>query len=293
MSDADAPIDGAAGDSAADEAAGLVPLVTVSTSMEYLRRIWDRRDFMFALPVEELRSSHRDTLLGNVWHLGNPLITAAVYYVIFGVVLSTNRGIDNYPLWLMVGVFAYGLTASTVLSGASSISQREGLMRSFRFPRAIVPIASSIGQLITFAFQLGVLAALAIGTGEGVSRRWLALPVVLVVHSALNFGGALVVARLNDTFRDVQQLIPFLFRLLQFTSGVMFSADRLTGSGNSAISTVVAYNPLIPLLNAYRWCFMGGSFDFGASLRATVVAALLLVFGFRYFRAAEHRYGRA
>ena len=276
-----------------DDAAGLAPLVTVSTSRDYLRRVWQRRDFMFALPVEELRSSHRDTMLGNVWHLGNPLITAGVYYVIFGVVLEANRGIENYPLWLMVGVFAYGLTSSTVLGGASSIAQREGLMRSFRFPRAIVPISSAIGNLITFCFQLAVLAGLALITGEGVSRRWLALPIVLLIHSALNLGGALVVARMNDTFRDVQQLIPFLFRLLQFTSGVMFSADKILASNNTLIRTVVVYNPLVPILDAYRWCFMGGSFDWGSTLRATVVSGLLLLFGFRYFRAAEHRYGRA
>ena len=193
----------------------------------------------------------------------------------------------------MVGVFAYGLTSSTVLGGASSIAQREGLMRSFRFPRAIVPISSAIGNLITFGFQLLVLAGLALITGEGVSRRWLVLPLVVLVHSALNLGGALVVARLNDTFRDVQQLIPFVFRLLQFTSGVMFSVDKILASNSKLVKAAVVYNPLVPILNMYRWVFMGGAIDVTACVRATVVSGLLLIFGFRFFRAAEHKYGRA
>ena len=95
-----------------------------------------RRDFAVALPFEEVRSTHQDTLLGNLWHLANPMLSVAVYYLVFGVMLDVSRGIDNYILFLMVGVFTFNLTARCVLGGATSISNNQGLMRSIRFPSA-------------------------------------------------------------------------------------------------------------------------------------------------------------
>ena len=88
--------------------------------------MWSRRDFAVALPYEEVRSTHQDTLLGNLWHLANPMLSVAVYYLVFGVMLNVSRGIDNYILFLMVGIFAFGLTSRCVLGGAVSIAEQPG-----------------------------------------------------------------------------------------------------------------------------------------------------------------------
>lgn len=260
----------------------------------YLRQMWERRAFAIAMPIEEVRSSHQNTLLGNVWHLFNPLLSVAVYYLVFGIFLSARGGIENYVLWLMIGVFAFGLTSRSVLAGATSISASQGLMRAMRFPRALLPLSIVVGRLLTFGFELAVLAAVALGTGEGVSKRWIALPVVIALHTAFNLGGAYIAARLNDSYRDIQQLIPFVFRLLTYVSGVMFPvrqyADETT---NPWIRRLVDNNPLIQILDLYRWVFLGSPLDVGQCLRLLVVTAIILVFGFRFFRANELQYGRA
>lgn len=274
------------------EADGLRPLTATVSAQQYLRDIWARRDFTFALPFEELRSSHLDTFLGNVWHLGNPLLSAGVYYLVFAHILNVDRGIDNYIVWLVIGVFAYHLTSSSILGGAKAIDNRQGLMRSFRFPRAIVPISNTIGHLLTFGFQLLVVVLVALGSGVGPSRRWLALPLVLLLHSMLNLGGAFVAARLNDTFRDVEQLIPFVLRLLQYTSGVMFSVDRVLAGDNVWAQRIITLNPIVAILDSYRWMILGTPLRPGALVIALVESVALLVFGFRFFRAAEHSYGK-
>lgn len=276
-----------------DADAHLRPLIQSPTMREYLAEIWARRDFGFALPFEQLRSSHLNTLLGNVWHLGNPLLTAGVYYFIFGVFFGANTQIENYVLWLVIGVFTYGLTASSVLGGARSIHDGQGLMRSFRFPRAILPISNVIGNVLTFAFQFAVIVLVAFLSGVGVSNRWFALPVILAIHSALNLGGALIAARLNESAQDVQQLIPFVFRLLQYTSGVMFSVDRILATDNVWLRRLVLYNPLVSLIDMYRWAIMGTPVATAGVVSASLISVAVLVFGLRFFRAAEHRYGRA
>ena len=201
---------------------GLFSINAPVSAGDYLRDMWGRRAFTMAMPMEQVRSTHQNTLLGNVWHLANPVLSVAVYYLVFGVFLNVSRGIDNYLLWLTVGVFAYQLTSRSVQTGATSIPANQGLMRSMRFPRALLPVSSVLADLLTFGFQLVVLCGVAIVTGQGLSRNLIALPVIIAVHTALNLGGAFFTARLNDSFRDVQQLIPFFFRLLMYLSGVMF-----------------------------------------------------------------------
>lgn len=274
-----------------ESTAELRPLVTQISAVQYIRNVWERRDFAFALPFEELRTAHLNTFLGNVWHLGNPLLSAGVFYLIFGVFLGANKGIDNYVVWLIIGVFTYQLTAGTINGGAASIANRQGLMRSFRFPRAIVPISSTIGRLLSFGFQLGVIAAVAFVSGIAPSRRWLLLPVILLIHTAFNLGGAFIAARLNDGFRDVQQLIPFILRLAQYTSGVMFSVDRILGK-NIWLDRLVLFNPMVSIIEFYRWMILGNPIRPGPSILAVLISAATLVFGFRFFVAAEHRYGK-
>lgn len=276
-----------------DPAAHLYPVAAELPLSRYLAQMWARRDFVVAMPFEELRVSHQNTLLGNIWHLGNPLLSVGVYYLIFGVVLQVTRGVDNYIAWLTIGVFAFGLTSRTVLGGAAAISSNRGLMRSIRFPRALLPVSVVISRLLTFGFELAVVVAVILVTGEGVSLRWLALPLVLAVHSALNLGGAFIAARLNDTFRDVQQIIPFMFRLLTYMSGVIFPVERFLDLGNETIGWIIANNPLAAILDMYLWVFMGLPLEPGKVLLATGVALVFLTVGFVFFRGAEWRYGRA
>jgi teichoic acid transport system permease protein len=279
-----------------DPAADLRRLDTQLPTGRYLADMWARRDFVVAMPLEQLRVAHQDTLLGNIWHLGNPLLSTAVYYLVFGVMLGVSRGVDNFILWLMVGVFAFGLTSRTIIGGAGAISTNRGLMRAIRFPRALLPVSVVISRLLTFGFQLAVLVIVALATGEGISRRWLALPLVLLVHTALNLGGAFVAARLNDAVRDVQQILPFIFRLLTYVSGVVFPIDSARIANADVpplLLQLMNLNPIVPILNMYRWVFLGDPVAVDDVVYAIASSGALLAFGFWYFRAAELRYGRA
>lgn len=261
---------------------------------EYLTDMWNRRDFAIAVPLEQLRSEHKTTLLGNLWHLGNPLLMIAVYYFIFGVLLKSNRGVDHFLLWLTIGIFTFRLTSSSVLGGAASITNSKGLIRAIKFPRALLPISVVVSRLITFGVELSLLAVFTLVSGVGLSQRLLFLPLIVVVHTALNLGGAFVASRLNEAFRDVQQIIPFLFRLLMYLSGVIFPIQNFLGQEiTGPAQTVISLNPVMRIIDLYRWAFLGTDFDVAATGKTVLISAGILWFGFRYFRAAEWRYGRA
>ena len=269
--------------------------IEVSESLiKYVRRSWRRRHFAFGMPVEKFRSRNQNTIFGNVWNVLNPLLTAGVYYLIFGVVLNASRGVDNYIFWLVIGLFVFRLTQSTVMQGAVSITSKQGLVRSLRFPRVLLPVSSTIGELITFAFEIVVLLVFAFATGEGVSWRIVFLPVALSLHTAFNFGCALVVARCNDSFRDVEKLLPFVFQMLRYLSGVMVPLALLEDRGPKILHLILSWNPLVWIIDIYRWVFLGRAPGMGlAEVSVTVmVTCLLVVGGLKFFTSAEHRYGR-
>ncbi len=271
----------------------------VSTS-QYLRQMWERREFAVEVPLEELRTQHKTTLIGNVWHLGNPILTIGVYYFVFGTLLGGGRP-DNFLPWLTVGLFAFRFTQKCFTAGAKALPSNSGLIKAIRFPRALLPVSAVVSNLMSFAIELGILAvvveiyALTDSSGSvlGLSKRWLLLPLVVLVHSAFTLGAAFIAARLNDAYRDIEQLIPFIFQLLRYLSGVMIPIATLANrDGVPALAkTILRLNPLAQMINLYRWIFLGETIIIADVVQTTVLSFALLWFGFRFFRAAEWRYG--
>lgn len=260
----------------------------------YVRHAWRRRHFAYAMPLERLRSRHQHTVLGNVWNLLNPMLTAVVYFLIFSVVLNASRGVDNYILWLVIGLFVFRLTTASFAQGATSVTGRQGLVRTIKFPRVLLPVSTTIGELLSFGFEIVILLLVTVVTGEGLSWRLVVLPGVVGLHFCFNLGLAMVVARLNDSFRDVQQLIPVVFMLLRYVCGVMIPISRFEGAAPTAIYYVLVWNPLVQIIDLYRWVLMDSApslsvFDVA---HAVVIALVVLVIGLKFFVAAEHRYGR-
>ena len=274
--------------------AHLRPTDVSESLVTYVRHAWRRRHFAYAMPLERLRSRHQHTVLGNVWNLLNPMLTAVVYFLIFSVVLNASRGVDNYILWLVIGLFAFRLTSASVSRGATSVTGRQGLVRSIKFPRVLLPVSTTIGVFLSFGFEVLILLLVAVVTGEGLSWRVVVLPGVIALHFCFNLGLAMVVARLNDSFRDVEQLIPFGIILLRYVCGVMIPISRFEGAAPTAVFYALEWNPLVQIIDLYRWVLMDSQprlsmFDLS---HAVVVAIVVLLAGLKFFSSAEHRYGR-
>ena len=271
----------------------LRPTDVSESLVTYVRHAWRRRHFAYAMPLERLRSRHQNTVLGNVWNLLNPMLTAVVYFLIFSVVLNASRGVDNYILWLVIGLFVFRLTSASVSQGATSVTGRQGLVRSIKFPRVLLPVSTTIGEFLSFGFEVMILLLVAVVTGEGLSWRVVALPGVIALHFCFNLGLAMMVARLNDSFRDVQQLIPFVFMLLRYVCGVMIPISRFEGAAPTAVFYVFEWNPLVQIIDLYRWVLMDSQPSLSLfDLSHAVVAIVVLLVGLKFFSSAEHRYGR-
>lgn len=259
-------------------------------SFGYLSDVWSRRHYIRFVASAELRSRQMTTALGNLWHLLNPLLQIAVYFLIFGLVLKVDRGVDNFIAFLTVGIFVYGFTQRCTTLGASAIVGNRGILTQFRFPRAVLPLTTVFTETVAMIPPLLVMYGVTLVSGASARWSWLLLPVLVMFQSIMNVGLAMIAARATHHVRDVTQILPFIFRLLFYGSGVIFSVEAYT---NSSLYRWFFYaNPLFDYIAAARWVVLGDPVATKAIVAGAAWTLILPVVGLLWFRAAETEYGR-
>jgi teichoic acid transport system permease protein len=257
---------------------------------DYLREIWSRREFTVAAPIGQLRAKHMNTLLGNLWHVLNPLLTMGVYFLLFDVILGTSKGTPNYLAFLAIGVFTFHFTQRTVSAGATVVSENSGLIRSMWFPRTILPLQAVIGQTVAFVPAIGVMLLITVLNRVVPTPYWLLLIPLFFVQAVFNLGGTFITARIGDAYADFGQILPYFFRILIYLSGAMYSVDRFIHS--ALAQHVFELNPMYSFLSLARGAVLGTPTTIGMYLSVAGWTVLLVVAGFIFFRANEHEYGR-
>jgi len=210
---------------------GLRPSAERPRVVAYLRQLWRRRSFMLAFATARNIAMYTEARLGQLWQILTPLLNAAVYFLIFGLILKISRGIPNYLAFLVTGVFVFNFTQRAFISTSKVISDSLPLIRALQFPRAALPLAYVIIELQQMLLSLAVLAAIVLATGEPLTWYWLLAIPALLLQTIFNVGVGLFVARLGSQVNDFSQLLPFLLRTWMYVSGVIFSIATLSIPG--------------------------------------------------------------
>lgn len=265
--------------------------------LPYLRELWERRSYIWHVSVNELRSRQITNVLGNIWHLLNPALSIGVYFVIFGLLLKTTRGVDNFLLFLTVGLFVFQFTQKSTVDGSKTIITNGGLIKGVRFPRAILPITSTVTELLSSLSTFVMMFAILLISGQYPRWTWLLFPLLIAVQFLFNLGSAFIAARAATHFRDTTQILPFIFRLLLYGSGVIYNVDAYltndAGEVNEGLKLIFTLNPMYCFLTVARWTLLGNN-DLGAGVivSGVVWSVGLLCIGFLWFRRAEESYAR-
>ncbi|WP_299534596.1 ABC transporter permease [uncultured Streptomyces sp.] len=264
----------------------------------YIGQLWGRRHFIVAFSRAKLTAQYSQAKLGQLWQVATPLLNALVYFLIFGLILGTSKGMSRevFIPFLVTGIFVFTFTQSSVMAGVRAISGNLGLVRALHFPRASLPISFSLQQLQQLLYSMIVLVAVAVGFGSYPTLSWLLVVPALVLQFFFNTGLALVMARLGSKTPDLAQLMPFIMRTWMYGSGVMFSIPVMLADKPQWIADVLQYNPAAIYMDLVRFALIDG---YGSeNLPAHVWAVALAwavgvgVLGFVYFWKAEERYGR-
>jgi teichoic acid transport system permease protein len=265
----------------------------------YVASLWSRRQFLWTLATANAYSRNRDNYLGQVWNILNPLLWSAVYGLVFGLLLGgrANMSAQEYIPFLVTGVFIFRYMAGCMTSGAKAINGNLALIRSLHFPRAVLPVSVALAEFIIVLPALAVLGIIIIAFDQGPSWEWLLFPAVVMLVVMFTIGISLITARLVVEIRDINNLLPFVTRLLLYTSGVFYAIDRFSESferwGVGWLETVALYQPFALYLNLARSTLTDlAEIDPTLWMFGAGYAVLFLVGGFVFFWRAEERYGR-
>lgn len=294
----------------------------------YAAQLWERRYFIIGFATARNVAMYTEARLGQLWQILTPLLNAAVYYLIFGKILDTSRGIPNFTAFLITGIFVFNFTQRAFITTSRVMPDSLPLIRALPFPRACLPIGYVLIELEQLGMALIVLTAIVLGTGEPLTWYWLLAIPALLLQAVFNVGMGLFLARLGAGADDFSQLMPFVVRTWMYASGVMYSIQTIgTLRGLPAVSYLLQVNPAAVYISLVRNAILQsqrlaapGSKPYDARIcdlyyhsgklvyasaycHATVTtsqlwlygagwAVVALVVGFLFFWEAETRYGR-
>ena len=259
--------------------------------------LWQYRELLRNLVVSDLKSRYKNSVFGFFWSLLNPLGMMLVFTLIFGV-LTPNVQIEKYPLFLLCGLLPWNYFSASVAGSLYSVVGNGNLVKKVYFPRAVLPIAMVISQLVNFLLAFVVLfAALLIFQANFSPWLW-TLPLVLLIQTVFTMGIALVLSTLNVFYRDTAMIMDVVMLAWFFLTPVFYSATILPKSVTLLGITfdpqrlLYIVNPMASLVNIYRdLLYWGYRTDLDFFIRTAVTAVLVFAFGFWFFHRYADRFG--
>ncbi|MGO3392428.1 ABC transporter permease [Glutamicibacter arilaitensis] len=258
----------------------------------YLRQTWERREFIYELAKARVQKQNQQNRLGMIWVVLKPTLNAIMYGVIFGV-LQGGKKADDFAVFVVIGVFLFEFFTSSMNGGAKSITGNQALVQSLSFPRLSLPVAQITQNLLTLMPMVVVMFIYSMILGTTPKWTWFGIIPLIAIFTVFNMGIAQICARITVHVRDFTQILPLVTRMLFYTSGVLFSVDRILNEWPWLVK-VFDFHPLYQTLQLARGMIMNNAeYNPMAWLVVSVWAIAALVVGLIFFWKAEERYGRA
>ncbi|KAA0122425.1 ABC transporter permease [Methylobacterium sp. P1-11] len=239
------------------------------------------------LILRDLKVLYRQTALGACWAIAQPLFTVLIFTVIFGHFAKIPTDGAPYALFAGSAVVLWTYFSEAVRRSANGLVAEAELIRKIYFPRLVIPLATVVSPMVDFAIALAVMLALMLW--YGVVPDWhlvLAVP-TLIVTAMLALGVSLWLGPINVRFRDVKHTLPFLIQIWMYASPIVYASSIVPAS----VRWVYALNPMVGLIEAFRFAILGGTPPDAFALVVSVTAALgLLVSGLIFFQRMERSF---
>lgn len=275
-------------------AGGSSALASMAARFQELLRY---RDLIRNLVVSELKARYKNSVLGFVWSLLNPLAMMMVFTVVFGV-LWPNHDIRNYPIFLLCGLLPWNTFAASITGSMTSIVANSNLIKKVYFPREVLPIAAVLAQLVNFLLALLVLFAALLVFRANFSPWLWTLPLIILIQTCFTLGIGLILSTLHVFYRDTLMVMEVVMLAWFFLTPIFYSvrqlpaAYTLLGIELDVHRLFYILNPMASIINVYRdLLYYGYRTDPDFFIRTTLTALLVLLFGYWFFARYSDRFG--
>ena len=253
--------------------------------MNAFKKIYNYREFLKTSIKKEFRGKYKKSFLGVLWSFLNPLFQLLVYALVFPFIL--RGGIENYTIFLIVGLMPWTFFNSTVLQSAACVVANGGIIKKVYFPREILPISTATSNLLNFLItEVIVLIALLI-SGVGFSTSIIILPIIILVQYILQLGLSFVLSAITAYVRDVEYIMNVFMMLMFYMSPIVYSPDMIPAK----FLPIFKLNPMYHIINFYRDILYYKQIPNMVEVFILLgVCILILILGYIIFRKLEKRF---
>ncbi len=265
---------------------GGTPLAVGELCVLALGELWESRELLRFLIWRDLRVRYRQTALGALWAVLQPLAAITVFTLVFARLVDTSTGGVPYPVFALAGLIPWQFFAHGMSVGSMSLLNSQALVRRVYFPRLVIPMGVVLAGGLDTVISTTMLLVLALLYGMTPHASWLLVPLCLAFAILPTLAAAITLSAVNVRYRDVQQAVPFMVQMLMFASPIVYPSAVLADPWRS----LYALNPMVGVIESVRWAMFGGPLPLGAMALSFVVSLALLTAGTVYFRRTEQTF---
>lgn len=258
-----------------------------------LKEVWKYRDLIWLNVRRDFKTRYKQTILGPLWFIIQPLMSSVVHTLVFGTIagLSTD-GVPQY-LFYLIGSIYWGIFSSCLSATSNTFVGNAVIFSKVYFPRLVTPISTAITQIGNFIIQFSIYLVVALVmflTGNVFRITWVALltPIIVAQMALLGLGFGIIISSLTTKYRDLQMLVGFGVSLLMYLTPIVYSANSV---GNGLLYKALMLNPVSPLIELTRYGWLGaGSTPWGYWGISWIVTAVVVFIGIIIFNKIEKNF---
>jgi lipopolysaccharide transport system permease protein len=281
----------AASDSLVRAGGGSRPLTVIKPSGGWaalrIHEIWSFRELMYFLVWRDLKVRYRQTALGVLWVLLQPLVMMIVIAVFFGLVIDVPSDGVPYPIFVLTALLPWTFFSQSVMAGSQSLVMNATLIAKIYFPRLLLPLAGAGSYLLDFAVAMLLLIVMMFIYSAEPTWAIVLLPLLAALALVTALGVGTLLAAVNVRYRDVASGVPPLLQVWLFASPIAYSFTLIPEN----LQTLYGLNPMASVVTGFRWALLGTPAPPAGMVALSVVVAVgLFVLGVAYFRRTERSF---
>ncbi len=258
-----------------------------------LKEVWHYRDLLWLFVKRDFAAQYKQTILGPLWHFIQPIFTSLVFLLVFGKIANIPTDGIEPVLFYMSGITIWNYFSSCLTATSNTFVANAGIFGKVYFPRLVIPLSTVMSNIIKFGIQFLLLLALMVWYGFKqqhfhFSASWLLIPLLVLMMAGLGLGLGIIISSLTTKYRDFTVLIGFAVQLLMYATPVAYPLSFLK---TKSFASWIAWNPLTPIVEAFRYALFGtGSVDTYGLLYSGGFIVLVLFFGLLIFSKVERTF---
>lgn len=248
-----------------------------------IAELWMHRELLALLVWRDVKVRYKQTALGVLWAILQPLLTMVLFTLIFGRLGKIPSDGVPYALFSLTGLVPWTFFSNGFIQGSNSLVANTDLITKVYFPRLLIPLGSVLGGTIDLLMSFIVLLGVLLAYGRPPPLAGLLLPLFVLFLLVTSFGVSVGMAALNVRYRDIRYVLPFVVQLALLTTPIAYPSSVL----RQPWRTVVGLNPVAGIVEGFRWALLGTPLSMSLLVASASSALLVLGLGVVYFQRVE------